>query len=492
MYPCLARSGKNKKARFSDFLTYFTCLMKVLELLHSLEKKDWHWLGKFISSPINNQHAAVRRLFDVFRKKIPAETDTVFSENLHRTLFGNFGFDAGKIHHVSNYLLRVVEDYLAWDEWQRKEGARLYYLLQACRRRGLDKPFRSVLERLNRYLDKQPHRNPDHYRLRYAVALEEYDHSMQTGRSATEHLQPLSDWHDVAFIAEKLKNACILISRRRVLHREFDTGLLPAVLELVRVRPQLLDIPAIAVYYFGYLALNEPETDAHFFALKERLRVDGHLFPVAELRDIYLLAINFCIHRINLRQEVYLREVFDLYRAGLESGVFLENNQLSRFTYTNIALAALRLQEFDWTLRFLEEYREKLPETQRAGAYAFNLARYHCERGDYDRAMPLLQAMDFDDVLHNLTAKAMLIRMYYETGAANALDSLLASLETYLRRKGQLGEQQKTAYHNMIRFVRKLNALPPADARARQMLRQEVLGSSLVAEKDWLLRIISE
>ncbi|MCC6462641.1 MAG: hypothetical protein IT260_19390 [Saprospiraceae bacterium] len=392
---------------------------------------------------------------------------------------------------MSNYLLRVTQDYLAWDEWAQDEQAKSYYLLRACRRRGLDKPFRSHLARLQRLTDNHTQRNPEHYRFRYTLALEEYQHSMQAGRSDLGQAQALSELHDLAFVAEKLKNACILRSRQRVRQRDADAGLLSAVLDLVHRRPALLEIPAIAVYYFGYLALDEPETDDHFFALKTRLPQAARHFPTHELRDIYLLAINFCIHRINLRQENYLREVFDLYRSGLEQDVFLENGQVSRFTYTNIALAALRLHEFEWTYQFLQDFRDKLPETQRAGAYAFNLARFYCERGDYDRAMPLLQAMDFDDVLHNLTAKAMLLRMYYETGADNALESLLLSLDAYLRRKSQLGEQQRTAYQNTIRLLRRLIALPAADADARRHLRLEVQETLLVAEKDWLLRMLA-
>ena len=465
--------------------------MKILDLFRHFTKSDWHWMSKFVASPAHNQHLVVGRLFAFFRKKLPEKEEALFSENLFRLLFEKDGYDASKLHHVSNYLLRVAQDYLAWDEWMQDGPAQSFYLLRACRRRGLEKPFRSHLGRLQRLTESQTLRNPEHYRFCYTLALEEYQHSMQTGRSDVGQAQALSDQHDLAFVAEKLKNACIVRSRQRVRQRDVDAGLLGAVLDLVRRRPALLDIPAIALYYFGYLALDEPETEAHFFALKSRLPQAARHFPAHELRDIYLLAINFCIHRINLRQENYLREVFDLYRSGLEQEVFLENGQVSRFTYTNIALAALRLHEFEWTYQFLHDFRDKLPDAQRAGAYAFNLARFYCERGDYDRAMPLLQAMDFDDVLHNLTAKAMLLRMYYETGAHNALESLLLSLEAYLRRKSQLGVQQQTAYQNTVRLLRRLIALPPADAEARRLLRQEVRDTPLVAEKDWLLRMLA-
>ena len=464
--------------------------MKILNLLESATKKDWHWLGKFVNSPIYNQHQSVTQLFELIRKYFSNIEKVKSSDFLHQELFKNTPIGSAKIHHTSNYLLRTVEDYFAWDEWLQEERSRQRYLLQACRKRGLDRYFKEKLEKLRFSSAQQPLRHADHYRFCYHLALEDYQQSMQIGRNTVAQLQPLSDMHDLAFVAEKLKNACGLVSRQRVLRTDLDMGMLPYVLDYIRSRPKLLEHPAVAVYFYGYLALSEPKEDAHFFALKDHLARSAEQFPVQELRDVYLLAINFCIHRINLREEAYLREVFELYKNGLVTGVFLDNGQISRFTYTNIALAGLRLREFDWVYAFLQNYREKLSEQQRQGAYAFNLARYYCERGDYAQAMPLLLEMDFDDVLHNLTAKAMLAKMYYETDASTALDSLLASLGAYLRRKRQVSEQQRAAYQNFIRLLRRLETTPKHEKAAIVALQAEVQETALVAEKDWLLRML--
>lgn len=465
--------------------------MKIISIFKSFSKKDWHWLQKFVQSPIYNQHEAVVRLFEFFRKKSQVLEKGYSSEFLHKKIFSETPFDAAKTHHTTNYLLRTTEDYLAWDEWWQDEPERERYLLQACRTRGLDRHFVETLQKLKRSTEQQALRNAGHYRFQYRLALEAYQHSLQIGgRSMAAHLQPLSDWHDVAFVAEKLKNACGILSHQRLLQTEFDMGMISAVLDFVRARPALLEYPAIAVYFHGYLALREPSEDTHFFALKKLLGPAAAQFPLVELRDVYLMAVNFCIHRINLRQERYLREVFDLYKTGLESGVFLENGHISRFTYTNIALTALRLKEFDWAHLFLLSNREKLPDLQRQGTFAFNLARYHCERGDYDQAMSLLLAMDFDDVPQNLTAKAMLAKMYWETNALDALESLLASLSAYLRRKRQVSEQQRTAYQNFVRLMKKVQALPPGKTNARTALHEEIAQTALLAEKDWLLRMV--
>ncbi len=465
--------------------------MKLLPLLASFSKKDWHWLQKFVHSPIYNQHAVVVKLFEFFRKKPTASGKLYSSELLHKNLFPGTPFDASKTHHAANYLLRTTEDYLAWDEWWQDEPERQRYLLQACRQRGLHRHFSETLEKLKHSTEQQPVRDADHYRFRYRLAFEAYQHSLQSeGHSTTEELKPFSDWHDVSFVAEKLKNACGIYSHKRLKHTELDLGLLPAVLEFVRARPTLLEHTAVAVYFHGYHALSEPDEDAHFFALKNLLESAALEFTLPELRAVYLLAVNFCIHRINLRQENYLREVFDLYKNGLELGVFIENGQISRFTYTNIALSAFRLREFDWAHGFLQNYRDKLPETQRQGAFAFNLARFYCERGDYAQAMPLLLEMDFDEVLHNLIAKAMLAKMYWETNEMDALESLLSSLAAYLRRKRPVSDQLRTGYQNFIRFVRRLHAMPPGKKAARVALREEIWQTALVAEKDWLLRML--
>lgn len=463
--------------------------MKALELLRSLSKKDWHWFGKFLNSPIYNQNELVLQLFNFFKSKKELSENSKLSKNISAVLFPEAPFEAAKVHHVGNYLSRNIEEYMAWDEWWQDEPVRQRYLLQAYRKRNLDKYFFDQLQQLRQGATEQPLRHAAHYRGLYRLALEEYQHSMQIGRSTAEQLQPLSDWHDLAFIAEKLKNACGIVSRQRVMRTELETGLLTPVLDYVRAHAQLLEHPAIAIYFHGYLALTEPDQEHHFFALKNQLDKAVTQFPLEELRDVYLLAINFCIHRINLREEIYLSEVFELYKNGLNTGVFLDHGQISRFTYTNIALAGLRLKSYAWVYDFLFQYREKLPEAQRQGVFSFNLARYYCERGDFVQAMPLLQEMDFDDILHNLTAKAMLAKMYYETEELTALDSLLASLTAYLRRKRQVSEQQRSAYKNFIRFTRRLGNLPKRDRKKRRMLLQEIQETALVAEKDWLLRM---
>ena len=101
--------------------------------------------------------------------------------------------------------------------------------------------------------------------------------------------------------------------------------------------------------------------------------------------------------------------------------------------------------------------------------------------------MELLQRVTFRDVLYNLNARRMLLRIYYELGEYDALDSLLDSFATYLRRQNELGYHREH-YSNLIYFVRRLLILGRHGQAERQQLYREVQQKEAVAERDWLLK----
>jgi hypothetical protein len=80
-------------------------------------------------------------------------------------------------------------------------------------------------------------------------------------------------------------------------------------------------------------------------------------FSRSELREFYLYAINCCIRRLNAAKVNYISEVFDIYRKGLKINILLEGNVLSRFTYNNIVMAGVRMKAFEWTEKFIHEYK---------------------------------------------------------------------------------------------------------------------------------------
>ncbi len=159
---------------------------------------------------------------------------------------------------------------------------------------------------------------------------------------------------------------------------------------------------------------------------------------------------------------------------------------LSKFTYNNILMLAIGLQEWEWAKQFLDDYRHALPATERDNLYRYNLAILHFRQGAYAQAMERLRRVTFSDVLYNLNARAMLLRTYYELEEYDALFALLESFEAYIRRQKGMG-YHRSHYQALLQFTRRLLDLPKGEKEASAQLKADIEAAPATAERAWLL-----
>ncbi|HRF40852.1 MAG TPA: hypothetical protein PK198_18805, partial [Saprospiraceae bacterium] len=119
---------------------------------------------------------------------------------------------------------------------------------------------------------------------------------------------------------------------------------------------------------------------------------------------------------INQGRVLYLQEALELYRLGLEGNLLTEQGYLTPYTYNNIAGIALRLAEFDWAEEFVHRYQFQLSPEHREPLYALNAARLAYARKQYREALRFLQSADYRDFFHQMTARIMQLKIYFETG----------------------------------------------------------------------------
>jgi len=280
------------------------------------------------------------------------------------------------------------------------------------------------------------------------------------------------------------------LSLQAFVKKDYETGLLQPILKFLE-NSQWLKEPAVAIYYYSYKALLDKDDVASFEKLRDLLQNEMGSFSPAELRDHYLIAINFCITRVNQGNRAFLRQAFELYKSGLVAEVFYENGQLSRWTYKNIVVAGLQSKEFDWVKDFIFEYAERLPKKIREGNKNHNLAHYYYEVKDYDRAMQLLVMTEFDNVLHNMFGKMLLAKMYYELKEQSALDNLLMSFKAYIQRKKGLG-YHKNNYLNFIKYTKRLTSINFYDKAALEKLKTKIKEEQYLVERNWLLERVEK
>ena len=457
---------------------------KLILLFNKLNGKDKRAINKFVRSPFFNHREEVTLLWDYLVKSKQGERLPLAKTEVFKILYREQAYDEPKMRHLMSWLLKNIEEYLAYAKFQERPIAQKLYLAEVYRGLNLEKHFNKTVSETSTLLESSVI-DQHYYEFAYTLEFEKYAFTESQKRTKVNNLQELSQRLDIRILTAKLKQSCMLLAHQAVFKVEYDFSFLPALLVFIENNDAVLRIPGIAVYYYCYRALTE-DNEIYFERFKQQLRLTEKLFAEDEIRSLYLLSINYCIQKLNKGDVQYVAEAFNLYKAGIESNILLSDGVISRFAYKNVVALGLTLKEYNWINSFIHQYQSKLELKYRKSNFSYNLARFYLSQNNYGKAMELLQNVDDTDLLLNLDSKVMLLKMYYELNENEALESLLNSFHVLLHRKKGIG-YHKPHYQGVIYFTRKLLYLNPNDIPAKEKLKQDILSAEILPERAWLL-----
>lgn len=457
----------------------------LLSILQKISPTDQRALRKFVASPCANQRADVAQLYNFIEKHRELSPTCLSREAAHEAIYPGQPFDDKQVRRLMSYLLKVVEKFLTQTERMADGRQNDIALAAAYRKLGLEKHARQALEAAAAAQKNEQGRDFQHYETQYLLEAEALAFSESASRTAPRNLQAVNHSLDLAYLANKLRQSCVALSHQAVANVEYDLGLLGLVLGYLDGNELAEQHPAIGLYFYFYQAATTGE-ETYFEKLKAGILRHGGTLTPAELRLIYLLAINYCIRRINEGAVRFNHDLFELYSAALQSDVLLENGHLSRFAFKNIAALALRLGEFDWAEDFIEKYSPAVDARHRRNYTDYNLAKLHYARRDFPKAMRLLHKVEYEDVFLSLDARVLLLKIYFEQQETEVLESFIQSFQRFLNRKKELGYHREN-YLNTLTFTSKLLNINVLNKKEKEHLLQEIEQTKAVGEKEWLL-----
>ncbi|MEL7421852.1 MAG: hypothetical protein AAFN81_02620 [Bacteroidota bacterium] len=358
--------------------------------------------------------------------------------------------------------------------------------LRALRRLKLPVFFERSLRQARKIRAKQHRAEANMLLWDYQTELAYYDFIASPKRGERTNLQAVTDKLDQFFIAEKLRQVCLAHSRYLANQEEYEIHYLDAILEDLENRPALFKVPAITVYASCYQAVVVGGTEQDFLRLRKVMEHYRDAFPRNEIRDIYLLAINYCIREMNAGKPTFMLETQALYQESLAGGYLLEDGYLPPSTFTNIVALGLKLANYKGVESFIDTYSNELPGPARESVMNFNRARLFHAQEYYDQALKALVLVDTKEPYLYLGAKSLQLRIFIELEEWDAVESLLEQLRVYLLRRDDLGYRGEN-YRLLLYFCRRLQQLKPGDRSAKNDLRAELEASANFAEKTWLL-----
>ncbi|CAA6829612.1 MAG: Unknown protein [uncultured Aureispira sp.] len=458
---------------------------KLIVVFRTIEKKELRDLKKWVQSPMHNEHKDVTKLFEFLFTRYNLNATTLKKERVWKYLYGHKKYDALRLRHVLSFSLNVLENFVSYKALKRSSFEHEKRLVKAYRDKKILKPATQSLQKAAKHLGKESHKDEQYHYNQYELEVLKFDLEGTQDRTRATNITEITKHASLFFMITTLRHAYTARSHQSLKKAAYRVPLLESVLTEVEENDYAL-YPILMIYYHGYQTLNRPEEESHFKELNYYLEQQQPVLGAKEQREILLMALNYAIKKINTGSQFYMQEAFRLYKKGLEENLLIEQDEMSHFAYKNIVSLGIILKEYTWLDVFIPTYALKLKGDSKNNYRDYSLARLTFARGDFDQTMQLLIQADYDDILLNIGAKVLLLKLYYQQAYWDALEALLESFRIFLNRKKELS-YHKEHYTNLILLVRKILSTPILNQLVREKIKEQIESTHPLAEREWLL-----
>ena len=447
---------------------------RLIEVLRSFDKKELRELKKWLHSPFHNQREDVRQLYAyLIDGKRLHKDHLIDKEKIFTVLYPSESFDDAKMRQVAYFFMKAMESYLVYASSVEDDLEYRIRLARIYNERELKREFESNLTSLNKMLDTAQYIDSTFHKFDYQKNMEESRHlATQKRQIAFEKMQDVSKKLDTYFLSEKLQTSLDMLTAQSIYKTEFDFGILDDILKYIEEK-ELYELPSIGVYYYTFRSLAFRDEEAYYWKLKELLMSNLETFRIQKLKEFFVNLINYCVGKMNLGKKEFIRESFELYKAGIDKNILTYGGRITNGMYINIINNGSLLKEFDWVEKFIEKYKSDIIEEERDAIVNLGLGILNFERKQYSEAEVYLEKSNHKNILLNLLTRNFLLRTYYKLGKDNELELLIESMSKYLMRKEIVG-YARDIYKNILSLMKKLSSFNFYDQSEKAKLRKEI------------------
>ncbi len=479
---------------------------RLIKLLSTLSSAEMRRFEEFLRSPYFNKSDKIIRLFEQIRPYYPDFQDQALkAARLGKTLLGLGADQLQPFHDLSSQMTRLLEQFLVQEQLKNDERESTYLLCESLLVSSRQWYFDKIWSRATKANPSDQAQLEDGLmKFRYwELGLRQAQmEKRRLGEGVLD--QRLSQTHDHLdqfFLSRKLQLSCENLNRSRIINTSYVPDLLEEISVFLNKQTDKTEKDPMILLYASVFRLLKDDTDEAFDMLLGRLSQFEQKLDKATGLALYSYAQNYCIRQINRGRSEFLQRLFELYQRLLDNRLILEEDgQVAHWNYKNITTVALRLKNFQWVTSFLEEYKHYLEEDLRESVYHYNLAAAKYEQKHYNEALRLLQQTNFTDIYYDLSARSMILKIYYELEEEDGLFYAIQAFDVFLRRNKSISKDHQIIYKNLLRYIKKINRLRskivsiPEREQVKRVgkLQADLKAEESVANQSWLLAKLGE
>ena len=263
---------------------------------------------------------------------------------------------------------------------------------------------------------------------------------------------------------------------------------------LEQSKTNLQQVPIFKIYGLINEALSKSTPDNDYLKLESLFKNEIDKFGRIDKVIVIKILFNYFISQINKGNEKDFHKIFSLYKFGLKQKLLVEKHQISGSIFTNIITTGVNLKEFEWTEKFIEDYKKYLPRSVKDDATNFGLSLLFFHKKEFSKTIEIIVNHTFSKPLQILHSKTILLRAYFEQYLIDdsyyeLLFTQTQAFEKFIRRNDLISELKKERYLNFVLFIRKIASGHWQNSLDKNLIKK-LNDSNEVMLKFWLIEKI--
>jgi hypothetical protein len=483
---------------------------KVFRLLNSLNPDEIKEFEHFLKFKLN-QGNRLLSLFSYIRKFYPEFDKNSFSHKcVFNHLYGNAEYNDKKMRDCYSDLVSIIEEYMIDKEIVESVYSKSLMLLKQLKKRKLN-------DDVNKYLQQELKENINEtvddeyaYLHNYLILNEldrEFDESSKVGVSKKYFDQYIlkSNYLIYFTIIGMLKAYIKLFMSNTLMKFDYNFKFMDAVLNHIKDESESYKkVKLIDVYYNILMIIKSDTTSENYFKFRNLLEKNKEIIEPLFLRELYIELFNHCKRLQHNGVVPFAAETYDLMNKMLDDGLFyVENKIMPEQNYRNLIAVGLRLGKMDWTLEFINKYKNFLVPEIMNDSYNYNLAAYYYMKAKsvpplekqalYDSALSHLAMVRTDELYYYSDVRILYLKIYIETDELNSAACIIDAFRHHLKNNKLLSEGLYKDSVNFVNACEKIIKLRSGSTRLKKDNVLSLINSfDTVDSRKWLLLKVEE
>ena len=396
-------------------------------------------------------------------------------------------------------LLKLGEDYLGIENFRSNPVDEYYYVLKELLNKKLDKNFDEVITKTERILKTSLiSEEYYYYKLNILSLKRTFEHRKHN------RMEMMSD---IKFLIEPLITFFCMyfftinyIEKNKQLDYNLKTEfldeikLISAIMEYVNTKSYQSE-HVIKIYYNMFMSIYNSEDNRYFNELRILINKYKNDFSENEMHNFHIVLHAYCSNKLNLGNWEYLKIKFEIDKEELERKRFKKSSSITilPLEYKNLVKSGIGAREHDWTLIFIEEYKNKLTTGFDLNLYNYCLALTYFRMKEIKKALEHLSMVNYENVYDKLDVRCLLLQLYYESNAVEELDSQIESFIKFLNNDKIINKDRKAPIYTFVDSIKKLlkYKLNIIDEYQMEEFKKSMHGTVII-DKTWFLEKIDE